>query len=55
MSKIGGREDIYYSIRTRPLYSEKNRAGLKPSIRPLVRIVDALRMLKYGDSADHLD
>ena len=38
-----------------PFVLKTNRAGLKPGIRPLVRIVAALRMLKYGDSADHFD
>ena len=38
-----------------PFVLKTNRAGNKPGIRPLVRIVTSLRMLKYGDSADHLD
>ena len=38
-----------------PFILKTNRAGLKPGIRPLVRIVAALRMFKYGDSTDNLD
>jgi len=47
---------IYNAVRGYdPFLLKTNRAGMKPGIRPLVRIVAAFRMLVYGDSADHYD
>ena len=47
---------IYDAVRGHdPFVLKMNRAGLKPGIRPLVRVVAAFRMLVYGDSSDHYD